>query len=314
LEPDNLLAFLTLLGLMRALDAQQPTWGCRLRWNDQRGPLQAELQLRESVTQQAIAEAVAAGCQQLAAAYDFSTPGRQWEFPRLKAEDARAELLSTVALGPEGRSRADLLASLTSDGASTESGTVLPTPLCLLFGQGHQFFLSRLSQNARAQAATLVGTKKVIREPTLAIRRALFQEWEREDRTPSLRWDTGWVHRQWFNRFSDPATDPVRTEVGAYILAAIGLPILTVSPVERWRRVRLGCVAVHEEMRELSVVWPIWTRTLSLAGIRTLLSHPAIYQNPPNRAVWSRLGIREVRVSGRVSVGKYQHFKRAAAI
>jgi len=261
-----------------------------------------------------VAEAVVAGCRGLAVAYDFSAPGREWEFPRLSADDAREELLATIFQGPALRPRADLLSSLVSDAAVTRSGRVVPTELCLLHGQGHQFFLARLSQSARMIAPSIVAGKKRIREPVAAITRALFQPWERSDATPSLRWDTGWVHRQWFNRFSDPAKDPVRTEAGAYTLAAIGLPLLTVSPVTAWRRIRMATLCVHAEAQALSVVWPIWTKALSLQSLRRLLSHPTLYKKLPDRALWSQLGIREVRWSGRVRQGRWTDFKRSVAI
>jgi hypothetical protein len=301
-------------GLLRALDAQQPSWAARVRWDEQRYPIRPELVLSDAITRRALAEAVASGCEKLGVAYDFSTPGREWEFPRVTGNEARAELLSTIAQGPKVRARADLLASLVSDRAVTESGLLIPTRLCVLRGQGHQFFLERLSLNARATAPSIVNGKKVIREPVAAISRALFQRWERADTTPSLRWDSGWIQRQWFRRYSNPGKDRVPTEAGAYILAAHGLPLLTASPVTIWRRIRLSIICVQVRSQSVYVIWPIWTKALSLQSLRTLLSHPVIYQDPPDRSMWSQLGIREVRSSEFVSTGKYTDFKRAVAI
>ena len=39
LEPDNLLAFLALLGLLRALEASRPTWQPRAAWDVDNPPL-----------------------------------------------------------------------------------------------------------------------------------------------------------------------------------------------------------------------------------------------------------------------------------
>jgi hypothetical protein len=38
LEPDNLLAFLALLGRLRALETARPQWGARGYWDDTRQP------------------------------------------------------------------------------------------------------------------------------------------------------------------------------------------------------------------------------------------------------------------------------------
>jgi hypothetical protein len=39
LEPDNLLAFLALLGLLRALDTRRPDWHSRAGWDLNQPPL-----------------------------------------------------------------------------------------------------------------------------------------------------------------------------------------------------------------------------------------------------------------------------------
>jgi hypothetical protein len=47
LEPDNLLAFLALLGLLRALEEARPAWRPRVRWSIDEPPLRPVLRLRE---------------------------------------------------------------------------------------------------------------------------------------------------------------------------------------------------------------------------------------------------------------------------
>jgi hypothetical protein len=313
LEPDNMLALLVILGLLRALDLEKPSWGCRVHWDCERSPIRPVLSLREAVTEPEISAQVAAGCQRLAA--DYTAPSEpQFEIPRLSAEDARRQFLAVVGAGPEARARADLLASLYSDGVLSDKGAVIPTQFCGLFGQGHQFFLKYLAFVAHMVGLRLEGKHSQGRAPAAMIGRALFRPWERADIGPNLRWDTGFWDRQWVDRFNDPATDPVRTEAGAYTLAAFGLPVLTASPATVWRRARLKTMCVQEGGGAMEVVWPIWTRSLSLPGIRALLTHPALYEKSPDASAWSRLGVQETRQALRIDVGKYRAFKRATAV
>jgi hypothetical protein len=67
LEPDNLLAFLALLGLLRTLEAVG--WRPRSHW--QGPPMRPVLSLPAAVTRAEVAMAAARGCAALAADYDF---------------------------------------------------------------------------------------------------------------------------------------------------------------------------------------------------------------------------------------------------
>lgn len=71
LEPDNLLGFLALLGLLRSLESSRPGWRPRAVWDLDRGPLRPVLLLAEPHTQQAVSEAAAEGAGQLAELYSF---------------------------------------------------------------------------------------------------------------------------------------------------------------------------------------------------------------------------------------------------
>ena len=71
LEPDNLLAFLALLGLLRALETARPAWAPRAYWDVARQPLRPVLVLREAVGEDAVAAAANEGILALAAGYRF---------------------------------------------------------------------------------------------------------------------------------------------------------------------------------------------------------------------------------------------------
>lgn len=130
LEPDNPLAFLALLGLLRALDAAElyP----RAAWDIDTPPLRLKLILARGMTREEVTESAARGLDK-----DL----------KHSPEECRALLEKEVkAARLDARERADLLAALMSDAAvkyDKKNLVVDPTPLCLLSGQGHQHFLGR---------------------------------------------------------------------------------------------------------------------------------------------------------------------------
>ena len=73
LEADNLLAFLSLLGLLRALEMAKPSWLPRASW--QGPPWVARLHLAEAVDERAVAKAAADGVESLSA--KFEVDGRR---------------------------------------------------------------------------------------------------------------------------------------------------------------------------------------------------------------------------------------------
>ena len=136
LEPDNLLAFLTLLGLLRSLDTARPAWRARAYWDDRVQPLRPLIALAAPEIQGAVAAAAAEGAAALAATYAFDRADLAYQDGRARALLAKAE---------DRRQVAELMGALMSDGAVRDDERVWPTPLCFLFGQGHQHFLSRLA-------------------------------------------------------------------------------------------------------------------------------------------------------------------------
>jgi hypothetical protein len=311
LEPDNLLAFLALLGTLRSLEAARSEWGPRIHWDIESPPTRPVLTLRVPGTPATISAAIADGCDLLMRHYDFG----EWKVPNMPREEARKLLLSAVEK-PADRPHADVLAALMSDIAAREDESVIPTPLCLLFGQGHQYFLTRLSGVARQASAPPrgKGRKVVTFTPAETIEAALFLNWERVDASDSFRWDPA-EDRRYALRFQNPSGDESLTVHGANRLAAIGLPILTVVPAMTRGRTKLLTLGVRQGGGETCAVWPIWRRPASLSGVRALLTHPALYDDSDraDAARLRRLGVVEVRRAARISAGKFLNFTRATA-
>lgn len=312
LEADNLLAFLALLGLLRTLETTQSDWRPRAAWDLGMAPLRPVLVLADPQTEQTVCEAAAKGVAELSGTYHFpKTPADDSAQDSLSysAETARA-LLEQSAEACDHR-KMDLWGALLSD-AAHKDGKIEATPLCLLFGQGHQYFLDRLTAVPRMEAPPPRGRgkKAVMLTAAETLREALFRPWERQDPTPSFRWDPAEDVR-YALRADDPSGEKSTTQHGANRLAALGLAALTVTPVQRGERVRLQVVGGVSHRGGFDFFWPVWNAPASLAAIRAMLTHPSLPKGPEALA---HLGVAEVRRAHRISVGKFMNFMRAEPV
>jgi hypothetical protein len=311
LEPDNLLAFLALLGLLRALEEARPAWRPRVRWSIDEPPLRPVLRLREPIDQDTICAAATEGLAEFAKAHAF---------------DGKADLNHSVQ---EARSflsssrnsemhLADLAAALASDAAVKVAQGKLQdqieaTPLCLLFGQGHQHFLERLAivpntpappPRGRGKSSQSISAEQTIRE-------ALFASWTRQDPTPSFRWDP-LEDVRYALMFGDPSYSGNKegTQHGANRLAAVGLALLTAAPRERGAEVRLSVLGGARTSAGFAMHWPIWRDAVSLTAIRALLARGDL----DHGAVSDCCAIDRVLEARRISVGKFMNFTVARVL
>ena len=224
----------------------------------------------------------------------------------LNYADACARRLLSEAAAEGNRERSDLWAALMCDAAARD-GRIEATPLCLLFGQGHQHFLERLATVPRTEAPPPRGRGKnrVSVTASETIEEALFFPWTRQDPTPGFRWDPEEDVR-YALRASDPSGEKSTTQHGANRLAALGLPVLTAVPVQRGNRVRLQVLGGSLD-REFTFAWPIWREPASLAAIRAMLSHPDLTNNPATaQNKLAHLGVEQVRRARRIG-GRQVH-------
>lgn len=308
LEPDNLLAFMALLGLLRTLEEVRPKWHSRVSWTVDKPPLRPALRVPEGVDSDTIAHAVAEGLDLLAQYHEF---GGLVDLT-LPPEDAARKLHEILKSADRDRYTADLWAALVSDAAISRDGKkVEPTPLCLMFGQGHQHFLERLKSVPQQRTPPKRGKRrsKITVSETACLREALFESWKRHDATPSFRWDPNEDVRYALRAHNptDPKTKET-TQHGANRLAAIGLSLLTVTPRRQAGGVRLAVLGGQRESRGGFVFrWPIWQEPISLAAIRALLGHPGLGSDNKLAVV----GVKEIRQARRISAGKFMNFTRA---
>ena len=130
LESDSLLAFLALLGLLRAIETEHPEWRPRVSW--QGPPWIARLHLAERADEATVARATSAGIERLVTSFDVDNR-KNVDFPR---SDYRRYALRAR---PNPTS-----AALTAEWPEKRAGGLQSTPLVMMFGQGHQNFLERL--------------------------------------------------------------------------------------------------------------------------------------------------------------------------
>lgn len=319
LEPDNVLAFLALLGLLRALEHDDRTrlneekLYPRAAW-DGTPPLRPLLYVARNVARDEVLERAAGGVDALAAAHDF---GARRDLNHSRTECRQLLEQTARKSGSGAREHIDLLAALMSDGAiKDETDEVNPTPFCLLFGQGHQHFLERFAGVPRtsAPAVTRKGRKRKTQSGDGAVEclsEALFQPWRRQDQTFAFRWDP-----EEGVRYALMAGDPTDasyktgTQHGANRLAAIGLAALTVAPGVRRGKVRPAVIGGSVADGGFSFAWPIWEDPAALAAIRALLAHPDL-RKP---GALAHLGVQAVMEARRISIGKYMNFTRASVL
>lgn len=317
LEPDNLLAFLSLLGLLRALEIDdreredEEKLRPRAAWDLDIPPLRPRVFLGRAATSEELLERVVKGLEILTAVPDFG--GRKnLNYSR---NECRALLIKEAkAARVDAREYVDLLAALMSDASikDDKEESVDPTPLCLLFGQGGQCFLERLVNGSKELAPPPRGKGKKAKTISASecLNEALFHPWHRSDpkSLSSFRWDP-----EEDVRYALMAGDPTDsayatgTQHGANRLAAVGLSALTLVPEMRAGRVRPSIIGGLSGADGFSFAWPIWREPATLASIRALLSHPDL-RKPEGL---THLGVDQVLVVQRISVGKFTNFSRA---
>jgi hypothetical protein len=304
LEPDNLLAFLALLGLLRSLEAARPAWRPRAAWEFDTAPLRPFLLLREPATQDLVCEAVAQGVRELAQAHEFDGLTKL----KLSPGEARERLVEAVRRAQKGDRRcAEVWSALVSDAAAkAKADAVERTPFCLL-DVAQTSFLKNLAVVCSLDVLPRGDQQKLFLE---AIAKALFIAWSREDQTPSFRWDPVEDSRHAY-RWAAPTDEKQGVQHGGNVLAAVGLPLVTAVPTQRSGHVRLQVVG-GEVSGRFSFAWPIWREPISLSSIRGLLTHPDLR----TRGALAHLGVDQVRLTRRISPpgSKYANFTLATTL
>ena len=286
LEPDNLLAVMALIGLLRALETARPAWRPRAFWDVETDPWRPVLTLAEAQTEADLAQAAAEGVRELAGHHDAT--GDQADLKLSPEYFANLR----EATNTKGRG---VLDALCCPGATRKDDALWPTPFAFMFGQGHQHFLSRFrgvpaGNSSDPAASTFFAT-------------SLFAPWKREDRTDGFRWDPA-EDRRYALRAVNPSNDKATTQHGANALAAICLPLLPLTPIRRRGETRvLTPMTRYGTGGQIEFTWPLWARSASLVVILALLRHPELAKDSPEAANLPQTAA--LLRARRISVGKY---------
>jgi hypothetical protein len=303
LEPDSLLAFLALLGLLRALEAVREEWRPCAAWDLDRPPLRPILRLAKPVAPEAISEAAAEGVAELVSFHDFGA------VTDLKLDRSEARSLCERSAGG-GRYFADLCAALIGDAASgQDQSKIEPTPLAYPSVATSNFLKNFLALSKAVVPEKRYRDPSYPKDPAACIAQALFSPWKRLDRPVGLRWDPGEAKRHAY-QWRAPTKEPPTTQHGANRLAIVGLSALTCAPVVGGNQVRLSVIGGDGSGDRFSFAWPIWKAPASLAAIRALLSHPGLREGD----ALGYLGVDHVRVSRRISLDRLRNFTAAEPV
>ncbi|WP_206881018.1 type I-G CRISPR-associated protein, Cas3-extension family [Alicyclobacillus mali (ex Roth et al. 2021)] len=317
LEPDNPLAFFALLGLLRALTATDEEMEPALRvharvyWTE--APTRPVLVTRVSLSPEDLARRADAGIRRLAEHHEF---GDRADLNYTQSEAREVLREAARAAASTSRYRADLLAALMSDGTvesksgkKTDDPRIQPTPICLLFGQGHQHFLPRLRDVPRWQPEEHEEPARQGEEVIEHLVATLFHPWTRADAMlSSFRWDPDEIAR--YALMAGNPTDAkykLGTQLGANRLAAVGISVLTAAPAYGGNR--LAIIGGHYDSQGFSLAWPIWREPATLCSIRWMLAHPDL-----RTGGLRPLGVEQVMVSRRIQLDKYFSFTRAQPV
>jgi hypothetical protein len=299
LEVDNLLAFLALMGLLRALEDAEPRWAAMASWTGP--PWHARLHLGAEASTRLVAEAACRGIDAIAARYEAD--GRSnVAFERTEFR-SYAERMRGDAVG------ASLAAGLAAEYPEKRTGGVQAAPLVMMFGQGHQNFLDRLLEVPRGVLPSRYRKLKRspdFRDPAM-IETALFSPWTRSDDADGFRWDPE-DDQRYALRHGDPSSEGAAPTVhGANRLAAIGFLSFSCVP-----GARLMARGSGRDEEGVYFAWPVWRPPLGRRSIESFLSHADLIGGRLDRL--ASLGIAEVYRARRIANGKFMNVSRAMPV
>ena len=255
LEPDNLLAFLALLGLLKALELTRPEWQPRAYWDVRKAPLRPILTTRDPTTREEISGTALEGL------LIFKDALRPFSWPRSKQGTAKKTALISDQLrqrtlakrcisaldasAPNHRKRlvwqlrCDLIASSGASRMGHKKRSVFDTtPMKLPSGQ-MMFIGAQFDSTSKCNAKDICDL--------------LFNVWAYEHKGSSLRFSPDEARRYAY-RASDPSPEGSRTELGANALSGLGLLAFTMSDAQsHWHM-----VAYAGSRSEGKIYWPIW--------------------------------------------------------
>ena len=247
LTTKNLLAVLTLFGVLKVIERSNPEWNPCTYWKDNKAYLCIS---KEKITKEQIVDSVISGLISWGKGMKFEE-----ENLKLSADDFRK---LEEHIDPE------VIVALGSDGCKKRKEEFLEdTPLCMMFGAGHQLFLDRLKR------ATSIENESKVKEE---IHDVLFKTWN--DKISKQNINFRWSHEEYrphAYRDKNPSGDGTKTMDGANRLSAIGFTAYSCIPTNHG--LETMCHVKKSKGGEY-LIWPIWEKKLSIDAIMILMRDP----------------------------------------
>jgi hypothetical protein len=292
LRAHNPIAFLATLGTLRILEAIRPAWKPRIRWINN-GHWIPELSVTGDNSLEQVSAALATRLSDRATAPEFSWADVIAVVPELFHAKAEAALETATV---SQRETVDFFAAFAAEGATSKSGDMKPTDLCMTSGQ------MKFLKEMRAIRAVLA----LVPEPGEAsvaerFRSVLTGPWHYADAQHSLGWDPTNEPVHALGAY-DPSGDGKQTSVRELVyLASESLSLFPVFA----RAGRLRTTGFHlDESRQSWFLWPIWEPELSLRSVRSLLQLGELAHPTEKESELRTRGIHAIYCSRRHEFGK----------
>lgn len=297
LDGSNPLGFLAAIGVLRILADSNNT--ARMAWRVTRGGWRPSLTGvgRDqdelcSVLHSSLKEAPTA-IFDIGKAQEGQKEANKFPFAADRFASALKEAVSRAHA--EDRREVDLLAAIGTELHPNEKGAFQCTSFKMVRsgdskGQGMLFY-------AKALRTSLDGRM---------LERALFNAWDYEDEGYSLRWDPI-EDQRYALRWRDPSpskSDPTYRQGTMTAANCLAVEALRCLPVMLRGR-QAHTTGFRNLQRRTAFVWPIWTATLALDTVRSVLSLPDLDRTPLDRTALAAQGVQEVYGVQLVRPNKY---------
>ncbi len=160
------------------------------------------------------------------------------------------------------------------------------------------------------QTRILKEIRKIVSETSVGhLEKSLFVPWDYSDPSPAMRWDPN-ENRPYALRANDPASDQKRVTMrGANRLAIEAFPFFPVVTSTG----RATTTGFRRTSDGLEISWPIWTDSLGMDEIRSLLCISDLSNDQPNLFSMSSRGVVQVYRSRRFGK-EYRNFSPATGL
>lgn len=277
IDGSNPLGFLAALGMMRILSRQWPDRNVCMRWRPLGAAWRPELAADHALSEDAVVDTL-----------DQAAGDVQRMFPPELINLSQGENCPTNNKGESkwrdklrfpAREFANILRGWLETSSATQREPLDYAAAWATDAYRDEVDKREVARRTRfdftAGQQTFIGMIRDLRESCspAELHRCLFGTWEYPTGTVSLRWDPEDEKRQYALQAFDPtdsSKNPARSEPGANLLAAEGLPLLPVIPAAGGA----GQAGLGHGRGSRYWVWPIWQVWLDLDTLRSVLALP----------------------------------------